>query len=166
MSSDKGRWLNRENACTFHRDQQHEGLSKEKKKERERDAASIQSTNWEEVFSYRRCLHRVEVITEIAWFSVKIKQPLFPGTRNYSVIARDREREGGRERRDMNVPADLEKAIALFKRCWFIVLRCQNHAVMAEKENKHWLHLFPCENCASATCCQLTNYGFRHDLVL
>jgi len=82
-------------------------------------------------------LHRAEVITEIAWFSVKIQQPLFPGTRNYSVLARDGEKEGGRERRDINVTADLEEAIILFKRCRFIVLGGQNHAVMAEKENKH-----------------------------
>lgn len=96
---------------------------------------STQKRKKKSVFSYRRCLHRVEVITDIAWFSVKIKQPLFPGTRNYSVLARDREREGGRERKDMNVTADLEKAIVLSKRCRFIVLRGQNHAVMAEKEN-------------------------------
>jgi len=49
MSSDKGRWLNRKNACTFHR----KGLSKEKKK-RVRDAASIQSTNWEEKYTKKR----------------------------------------------------------------------------------------------------------------
>jgi len=50
---------------------------------------------------------------------------------------RQREREGRRERRDINVTADLEEAIILFKRCRFIVLGGQNHAVMAEKENKH-----------------------------
>lgn len=61
-------------------------------------------------------------MAEIAWSSVKIKRPLFPGTLNYSVLARDRGRE-----RDMNVAADLENTFVLFQRCRFIVLRGRKH---------------------------------------
>lgn len=93
------------------------------------------------MFLFSRCLHWAEVMAEIAWSSVKIKRPLFPGTLNYSVLARDRGRESEGERGIWMWLLTLRKLSFFSKSAGSLFSEVES---MAEKENKQ-AALFPCE---------------------
>ncbi len=106
----------------------------------------------------------------IAWSSVKIKRPLFPGTLNYSVLARDRGREREGERGIWMWLLTLRKLSFFSKGAGSLFSEVES---MAEKENKHRLLCFHVREfkgahlitVAAATWCQLTNDGIGLGLV-